>query len=535
MAIVGVISTSMAGALAMGVRVWRDHNGRGDLLQNLRVALSRIEREGRYGTAVNAANTTLLELTTTYLLDTGSGTEKVKYAISGSTLQRSTDTGGGYGTAQDLAQGVTAFRATYESQTDDFNDDAIDTAKWTKTDSGSNVVESLSTMRVTGNGSSEANGIRSAGTFRRSGLVVEATYTPGGAGTSDTALTVDANTVMLLRLDETGGTSADDASANNRDGPLQNMLGTEWTAGKFGNGLSFDGTNDHLQISDDAVLDPASFTIEAWVKFDTVGSGSVQGIAGKRSGSDDGFELTLESSRKFQFRVDTGAGNGSTALGSTQVSAGTWTHVAATYDGTTMRLYVNGTQEASAARMGDWTNGESLTLGSLQGAAYLDGMLDDVRFSNTARTSFPNVGAGGGGAAGTAYALQYGTWDASDTGYAVEFRSDNTVRFFYNLGGISQQATDSLAAWTAGTAYKVKMRLGTAGVLVYLDSGVGYAQIHSHAGGTFDDGTVSWQTVTDGALGVWDDVTIASEVVQVSLTVSDGTRSVSGTTAVRLR
>ena len=64
----------------------------------------------------------------------------------------------------------------------------------------------------------------------------------------------------------------------------------------------------------------------------------------------------------------------------------TWTHLAATYDGATMRLYVNGVQVASRAQTGTIaTSTNPLQIGgdSLYGQ-YFAGMIDEVRVYNRA-------------------------------------------------------------------------------------------------------------------------------------------------------
>jgi hypothetical protein len=73
-----------------------------------------------------------------------------------------------------------------------------------------------------------------------------------------------------------------------------------------------------------------------------------------------------------------------------------WHHIAATYDGTTMKLYIDGTLNASAAvaqTIPD-TN-DALLIGSTFGTSesglaqgYFDGLIDEIRISDTARSSF---------------------------------------------------------------------------------------------------------------------------------------------------
>lgn len=50
------------------------------------------------------------------------------------------------------------------------------------------------------------------------------------------------------QLNETTGTTAKDATANQNDGTLKNFTGTPWATGKFGNALSFDGTDDYVEV-----------------------------------------------------------------------------------------------------------------------------------------------------------------------------------------------------------------------------------------------------------------------------------------------
>ena len=72
------------------------------------------------------------------------------------------------------------------------------------------------------------------------------------------------NTAALWHFNEnTGGTTAD-ATTNGNTGTLN---GPVWTTGRFGAGLSFDGTNDYVLVNDASSLDIAGeLTLEAWIK-----------------------------------------------------------------------------------------------------------------------------------------------------------------------------------------------------------------------------------------------------------------------------
>src|SRR3989338_4761919 len=64
-------------------------------------------------------------------------------------------------------------------------------------------------------------------------------------------------------FDEGSGTTATDTSGNNNSGTLTN--GPAWSTGQYGGALSFDGTNDYVNVPDAASLDLTSWTISAWV------------------------------------------------------------------------------------------------------------------------------------------------------------------------------------------------------------------------------------------------------------------------------
>lgn len=122
-------------------------------------------------------------------------------------------------------------------------------------------------------------------------------------------------------------------------------------AGKVAQALQFNG-GGYLQVIDQPALDPtAAVTLEAWIN-PSVADGAYGMVAFKgNTGSAGGQPYSMffnanPGARTVDFRV----GNDSTfdALGGvTQLPLNTYTHVAATYDGTTMRIYINGVLDAS--------------------------------------------------------------------------------------------------------------------------------------------------------------------------------------------
>jgi hypothetical protein len=193
-----------------------------------------------------------------------------------------------------------------------------------------------------------------AGTYTAT-VTVTAT-TAGATGSPKTiavTLTVgppaSSNLVAAWGFDETSGTTAADASGRNNVGTLS---GPAWTtAGKFGGALSFDGINDWVTVADADVLDlTTAMTIEAWVRPSALGS-LWRTVMLKEQPKSLIYALYAGDNRGRPVadvftNVDRDVG------GSTASTPNTWTHLAATYDGANLRLYVNGVQNASRAVTG---------------------------------------------------------------------------------------------------------------------------------------------------------------------------------------
>lgn len=77
-------------------------------------------------------------------------------------------------------------------------------------------------------------------------------------------------------MDEGTGTHVGDMSGNGNHGTMQNMdPATDWVAGKYGQALDFDGSDDYVQVSDDNSLDGMNeLSISFWAYFDSDLAGS---------------------------------------------------------------------------------------------------------------------------------------------------------------------------------------------------------------------------------------------------------------------
>ena len=102
--------------------------------------------------------------------------------------------------------------------------------------------------------------------------------------------------------------------------------------------VDFDGVDDFIQLGE-----PISYTqhtISTWVKI--TNSGSSKTIFDSRDSANDGIRLRTDSSENIIYRVN------DSALTSTNSYVDEWVHIVGTYDGTTQKLYINGSLDQSA-------------------------------------------------------------------------------------------------------------------------------------------------------------------------------------------
>lgn len=160
------------------------------------------------------------------------------------------------------------------------------------------------------------------------------------------------------------------------------------------NCLDFDGTDDYVNIPGLSTNGFSGLTIEAWVyahSFNTPGTpdNNISEIAGReassllRIGDEDSGEL--DENDKAQFVITTSNGD-KKCSGTSDLALNTWYHIAGTYDGSNMRLYVNGILEKTVSHTGNIVSVADQQIGGTTTERYFDGMMDEVRIWNDARS-----------------------------------------------------------------------------------------------------------------------------------------------------
>jgi hypothetical protein len=248
--------------------------------------------------------------------------------------------------------------------------------------------DTTSPYAITWNTTTAANGSHS--------LTAIARDAAGNTATSPAVTVTVSNTtpppppsglVAAYGFNEGSGSTVSDASGKGNTGVIAGA--TRVTAGKAGAALSFNGRNSWVTINDSSLLHlTTGMTLEAWI-YPTALSGQARTVILKQyTTTNSSFELyaTEEVPHPITYVNTT---RYYSAQGPTLPPLNTWTHLASTYDGSMLRMYLNGVQVGSKAVSGNMKIGSGpLRIGgnSLWGE-YFQGKIDEVRVYNRALTA----------------------------------------------------------------------------------------------------------------------------------------------------
>ena len=178
-------------------------------------------------------------------------------------------------------------------------------------------------------------------------------------GNTNTALTEIAFTVgdsdvldglaAYWTLDENSGCDALDATTQH-DGELGGDCAggnaPQWTPGVRGSGLAFDG-DDEVRVAASAELNsPSGVTLSAWIQH---GPSDWAAVLDKRDSGEDGYNLYLSNLGQPVMRINSIKVNSAET-----VDDGQWHHLAVSYDGNAVRIYIDG-EESTFVHIGSHT------------------------------------------------------------------------------------------------------------------------------------------------------------------------------------
>ncbi len=269
-------------------------------------------------------------------------------------------------------------------------------------DIGTQGTPAVAWTRVSGPGSvafANAALADTTATFSAIGTYVLQCAATTAAGTGAAQITVNVFTspdtalVLWLKLNESSGTTASDSSSNGFTGTATG--GVSWlpAGGKLLGAAQFNGTDSYLTVPDNALLDnTAAFTLSYWFKANTINGA---GLVSKRNTLSDNNAYTtfLQTDTRLNVDID---GYGDRFTSNTAFSAGAWYHVAVVFDGalaaaSRARLYVNGAldivENETSASVPNYNSTLKVGIANVGTTAFLDGLVDDVRFYRRALTA----------------------------------------------------------------------------------------------------------------------------------------------------
>jgi hypothetical protein len=157
--------------------------------------------------------------------------------------------------------------------------------------------------------------------------------------------------------------------------------------------LDFDGSNDHVLITYDNSFNVTNLTIEAWVYS---GNFNQNGFIFEKGPLNSQYALFFETTNltfRSKHSVNSVNTENSLVIASSGIgfTSNTWHHIVASYDGTTKKIFADGSLVASTARSGTLvTNSTGSIIGAYNAGFphyYFNGKIDEVRIWNDARTA----------------------------------------------------------------------------------------------------------------------------------------------------
>jgi fibronectin type 3 domain-containing protein len=217
-------------------------------------------------------------------------------------------------------------------------------------------------------------------------------------------------------LDLSGAGNGDDGDTvtvevTPNDGTVDGTLASDSTI-VIGTALAFNGSSQYVTFGQATGLDASTFTLEAWFNWTGGGIGTSTGSGGianaiplvtkGRAEAETPANVNMNyflgidaaSGKLVGDFEDTATGGNHPVTGNVVVSANTWHHVAATYDGTTWRLYLDGVLDKSlivGSFSPEATSIQHAAIGSAltstgTAAGFFAGTIDEVRIWTVART-----------------------------------------------------------------------------------------------------------------------------------------------------
>ena len=269
----------------------------------------------------------------------------------------------------------------------------------------------------------------------RLGLAACYSYTTAYPG----SVLANSSLIGYWRLGEASGTTACDSTGQDPGVYASGvtLAKTGGLASDPGTAALFNGTSGNVSVPATSTLNVGdTFSIEAWVKRGSTGGSSAQTIAAKQTGA---WALAFSTANQLELLSGTSTVIAKSTTAITDTTG--WHYVVATKSGSTVHLYIDGTDVTGTITNSTLTNNTSpLQIGENGTSAFLNGTLEEVALYNAALTAsqvqghyangvIPNLtvpSISGTATDGQTLTAANGTWGGSPTGYSYQWETCNS-------------------------------------------------------------------------------------------------------------
>jgi len=309
-----------------------------------------------------------------------------------------------------------------------------------------------------------------------------------------------------------------DYSGNGHDGLTDDSDDTLdcTSVGKFNLACNFSGDNDTIEVTSSTDFQTQRPTVAAWIKSDNTAAFH-QIVNYGVGGTNRGWRLiTNGTSVMFGVRDGSTTYDAQSAFGT--ISQGEWHHVVGVYDGSTVKVYVDGelgTTTASFTGTIDYTSPPNLTVGGSETQSNdYDGAIDEVRVYNRALSSTE--------------AEKLYKWAPGPVGY---WKMDEGSGTRYDVSGYGNDVVE-----TSGTVDTVRGKFGKAGDFEmddteYLEISDGSQTGLNPAASFSFGGWIKWESYNDWTYIITKENAGESEIGYAFYTRTGGSNNIRFTTS----
>ena len=162
-----------------------------------------------------------------------------------------------------------------------------------------------------------------------------------------------------------------------------------YAAGKFDNAAVFNGSNADIDLPSNIdsttmsisfwiYIDSTTMSISFWIYIDSIVTGNEVVIE-----LENGYGVWFLANAAGKLGMQSSNANSAHTLSNSQLSAGSWHHIAAVWDGGNRTFYIDNTVQ-SGGSVTDYLTCNENTIGSRRSGEFFDGKIDQVRIFNSA-------------------------------------------------------------------------------------------------------------------------------------------------------